>query len=158
MNIVLISLDTCSAKHLSCYGYHRPTSPFLDSLARRGTRFAQMIAPSVPTTPAYTSIFTGTTGYTNRIVTHGRENIMLDGRFGFFPNVLRDAKGYATALVSNLSRIKPWFGRAADDILLASGARLIQNIAGGEVGHKALRWIRQRADEPFFCFLLQFIL
>ena len=153
MNIVLISLDTCSAKHLSGYGYGRPTSPFLDELAARGTRFAQMIAPSVPTTPAYTSIFTGTTGYTNRIVTHGRENITLDPRFGFFPNVLRDTKGYATALVSNLGRIKPWFARAADDVLLAGGLRLIQNVAGGAVGDKALGWIRQHADQPFFCFL-----
>ena len=153
MNIVLVSLDTCSAKHLSCYGYHRPTSPFLDSLAARGAVFSQMIAPSVPTTPAYTSIFTGTTGYTNGIVTHGQENIALDGRFEFFPNVLKRRKGHATAMVSNLSRIKPWFARAADDTVLAGGSRLIQNVAGGEVGSKALGWIAQHRDEPFFCFV-----
>ena len=34
-NIVLIVVDTLRADHLGCYGYHRPTSPFLDSLAAR---------------------------------------------------------------------------------------------------------------------------
>ena len=153
MNIVLISIDTLSAKHLSCHGYHRPTSPFLDSLAARGTHFLQMIAPSVPTTPAYTSIFTGTTGYTNRIVTHSQTNIMLDDRFQFFPNVLREQKGYATALVSNLPRIKPWFENAADDLLIASGARLIQSVTGDDVGQKALGWIEEHQAGPFFIFV-----
>ena len=33
-NVLLVALDTLRADHLGCHGYSRPTSPFLDSLAR----------------------------------------------------------------------------------------------------------------------------
>ena len=39
MNIVFIALDTQRADHLGCYGYSKNTSPFLDSLAKRGVVF-----------------------------------------------------------------------------------------------------------------------
>src|SRR5262245_45000481 len=41
---VVISIDTLRADHLGCYGYPRPTSPFLDSLARRATLFEEAYA------------------------------------------------------------------------------------------------------------------
>ena len=40
-NLLLISLDTLRADHLGCYGYPRPTSPFLDRLASQGVLFEQ---------------------------------------------------------------------------------------------------------------------
>jgi hypothetical protein len=39
-NILLISLDARRADHLSCYGYQRKTSPFMDKMANGGIRFA----------------------------------------------------------------------------------------------------------------------
>lgn len=45
-NIVLISLDTVRADHLSLYGYTRPTTPNLDRLAQQGVLFENAIAPS----------------------------------------------------------------------------------------------------------------
>ena len=33
-NVLLVSIDTLRADHLSCYGYARPTSPVIDRLAR----------------------------------------------------------------------------------------------------------------------------
>jgi arylsulfatase A-like enzyme len=38
-NIILISMDTTRADHLSMYGYERPTSPLLDLFASHGTIF-----------------------------------------------------------------------------------------------------------------------
>ena len=38
-NVVLVSIDTCRADRLSCYGYPRKTTPNLDALAREGCRF-----------------------------------------------------------------------------------------------------------------------
>lgn len=58
-NIVLITIDTLRADHLSGYGYHRATSPFLDSLAARGTLFSNAWASSSWTPPSMASIFTG---------------------------------------------------------------------------------------------------
>lgn len=57
-NVVLITIDTLRADHLSCYGYPRPTSPFIDSLAARGTLFRQASSTSPWTPPALASIFT----------------------------------------------------------------------------------------------------
>lgn len=35
-NVVLVIVDTLAAEHMSCYGYHRKTSPDIDSLAEAG--------------------------------------------------------------------------------------------------------------------------
>jgi len=56
---VLISIDTLRADHLGCYGYPRPTSPFLDQLARRATLFEEAYAPYPSTLVSHMSIFTG---------------------------------------------------------------------------------------------------
>ncbi len=58
-NIILILMDTVRADHLSCYDYHRPTTPFIDSLAARGAMFEDAVAPTSWTLPALASIFTG---------------------------------------------------------------------------------------------------
>jgi arylsulfatase A-like enzyme len=58
-NVLLIVLDTVAADHLSLYGYTRPTSPTLESLARRGARFDRAQATSSWTLPSHASFFTG---------------------------------------------------------------------------------------------------
>ncbi len=56
---ILISIDTLRADHLGCYGYARPTSPFLDSLARRATLFEEAYSQFPSTLVSHMSIFTG---------------------------------------------------------------------------------------------------
>jgi arylsulfatase A-like enzyme len=56
---ILISIDTLRADHLGCYGYRRPTSPFLDSLARRATLFEEAYAQFPSTLVSHMSMFTG---------------------------------------------------------------------------------------------------
>lgn len=58
-NIILITLDTLRADHLSCYGYNRKTSPFIDKIANEGILFNECISPSSWTLPSHASIFTG---------------------------------------------------------------------------------------------------
>ncbi len=58
-NVLLIVLDTVGANHLSLHGYHRPTSPTLDDLARRGIRFDRVQATSSWTLPSHAGFFTG---------------------------------------------------------------------------------------------------
>jgi len=69
-NLFLISVDTLRADHLSSYGYGRPTSPFVDGLARGGIRFANAYAPSSWTVPSMVSMVTG--AYQSRHGTGGR--------------------------------------------------------------------------------------
>jgi len=58
-NVILISLDTLRADHLSCYGHPRETTPALDALAARGVRFAEASTTAPWTLPAHTTMFTG---------------------------------------------------------------------------------------------------
>jgi arylsulfatase A-like enzyme len=59
-NVVLISLDTLRADHLSGYGYPRATSPSLDELMlRTGTVFANATATYPMTHISHLSVFTG---------------------------------------------------------------------------------------------------
>ena len=57
-NILLITLDTVGANHLSLYGYSRPTSPVLERLAGSGIRFDQARATAPWTLPSHATMFT----------------------------------------------------------------------------------------------------
>jgi arylsulfatase len=58
-SVLLITIDTLRADHLSSYGYFRQTSPNLDTFMARGTRFVWAFSPSSCTAPSHASIFTG---------------------------------------------------------------------------------------------------
>ena len=60
VNVLLITLDTLRADHLSCYGSKAVSTPAIDGLASRGVRFAKAIAQVPLTTPSHASILTGT--------------------------------------------------------------------------------------------------
>jgi arylsulfatase A-like enzyme len=59
INIVLITIDTVRADHLSCYGYRRRTSPNLDKLAAESVLYSDAISTSSWTLPSHASLFTG---------------------------------------------------------------------------------------------------
>lgn len=58
-NVILITMDTTRADHLSCYGYERKTSPNLDNFSREGVLFKNAYSASPWTLPSHASIFTG---------------------------------------------------------------------------------------------------
>jgi arylsulfatase A-like enzyme len=58
-NIILITLDTTRADHLSAYGYEKWTSPNFDRLAREGVFFRQAYSTAPWTLPAHASLFAG---------------------------------------------------------------------------------------------------
>jgi arylsulfatase A-like enzyme len=58
-HLILVVFDTLRADRMSIYGYDRPTTPFLDSLAGELVRFASAKAPAPWTLPSHASLFTG---------------------------------------------------------------------------------------------------
>jgi arylsulfatase A-like enzyme len=58
-NIVLITMDTVRADHLSLYGYERDTTPNLLQLSREATTYNRMTATAAFTLPTHASLFTG---------------------------------------------------------------------------------------------------
>lgn len=58
-NVVLVVMDTLRVDRTSAYGYARPTTPALESLAARGTLYEAAYATSSWTWPSTASILTG---------------------------------------------------------------------------------------------------
>lgn len=152
MNIIFIVVDTLRASSLGCYGYPKPTSPFLDSAAQSGARFERCFAPGIPTTPAHTTMFTGLHPITHNIVCHGG-NVDLDRKVPVLPELLQKA-GYTTAAVDNLYGIKNWFARGFEFYINpASRRKLSTLITCEEVNSRAIPWIQQHGSEKFFLFI-----
>jgi len=102
-NILLMVLDCTRADHLSCYGYPRPTTPFLDALAAEGTLFENMSSCAPWTLPSHASLFTG-----EFPTTHGAtdEHRRLGDRLPTLAELLRET-GYVTAAFC----ANPWVSR-----------------------------------------------
>jgi len=71
MRILYIDIDTLRPDHLSCYGYHRDTSPNIDDIAKEGTKFTNCYVSDAPCLPSRASLFTGRFGIHSGIVGHG---------------------------------------------------------------------------------------
>jgi len=70
-HVILVSLDTLRADHLSLYGYERNTSPNLDAWARNwGIVFDQVVAQASTTLPSHASLLTGMSAVSHG-VNHG---------------------------------------------------------------------------------------
>ena len=59
-HVVLISIDTCRADHLGCYGHKSAHTPNLDALADEGVLFEHVIGPAPITLPSHSTMLTGT--------------------------------------------------------------------------------------------------
>ncbi|TAJ24055.1 MAG: hypothetical protein EPO68_02115 [Planctomycetota bacterium] len=116
-NVVLISIDTLRADHLSCYGYARATSPHVDALAAEGALFERAWSTTSWTLPAHLSMLTG-----EHISAHGVcDDRLWDvvGKPGgppalplcgtFLPELLR-AAGYRTGGFYSWKYLEPRFG------------------------------------------------
>jgi arylsulfatase A-like enzyme len=97
-NIILIVMDSVRADRLSCYGWHRRSTPFLDSLAARGAIYEQAISPSFWTLPSLCSLFTGLYPSEHGAVKAGL--VLADDIAPTMAEALREA-GYHTIGLSN---------------------------------------------------------
>lgn len=95
-NILLITVDTLRADHLSAWGYERQTSPTIDRLAAEGVRFDQAAVQWPKTTPSFASMFTSTYAKDNGMVR--KVGVPLSCKFTTLAENLQ-RQGYATAAV-----------------------------------------------------------
>lgn len=152
-NLIVLCIDTLRADHVSAYGYSRMTTPFIDTLAGRGTLFANVHAHSNWTVPATASLLTsrhpsehgaGIEGEVRRLE---KDTRLLQIREGVetLATGLRRA-GFRTGLFS------------ANPILLG---RFQEGFDTAEVGRRnadelttsALRWLDQAPTDRFFLYL-----
>lgn len=91
--VILISIDTLRADHLSAYGYRKAATPHIDSFAQNGTVFTSIDAQIPLTLPSHTVLFTSTYPFENRVEENGER---VPGGLTTLASVLRD-HGYKTA-------------------------------------------------------------
>ena len=93
-NILLFAVDSLRADHMSCYGYPRLTTPYADRLASEGVLFENLYSAYIPTTPAYTTIFTGMDVMRHEMVSLSPKG-PIDSELRVLPELLREAGYYS---------------------------------------------------------------
>lgn len=160
-NVLLITLDTTRADHVGCYGATGGQTPFIDSLAAGGTRFADAVTVVPMTLPAHASILTG-----NYPPTHGvRDNgtYRLPPETKTLATELKSA-GYSTAAFIGAFVLDRRYGLSRgfdvyDDLILAGPKagpdRLNPQRRGDLVADSALRWLDEQrpAGQPFLAWV-----
>ncbi|MHA1229722.1 MAG: sulfatase [Candidatus Helarchaeota archaeon] len=109
-NIILICIDTLSAKHLGCYGWHRETSPNIDEFAKDSILFDSAYANNNATHPSFTTILTGRHPLSHEIIAHQGEK-ELSKKIPNIAEILRQ-HGYKTVAFDNMYR---WFKRGFEE-------------------------------------------
>jgi len=69
-NIVFIMADQMGARHVNCHGSDVPSTPTLDALAARGTRFDRCYATSPVCTPNRAALFSGRSPAVNGMISN----------------------------------------------------------------------------------------
>ena len=153
-NLVLIIVDTLRRDRLGSYGYRRDTSPHLDALARTSVQYDSWFSPSSWTTPATAALMTSLYPTRLQIRTDGSK---LQERFITLPEILR-THGYQTgAVVSNTLVSARWgFDQGFEHFDDSLAAEHKQGITSPRVTEKALAYLNDRDDRPFFLLLHYF--
>jgi arylsulfatase A-like enzyme len=171
-NVVLVTLDTLRADHASAYGYGRPTTPHLDSVAARGALFESAYAVSATTLPAHASIFTSLHPAEHGVAKNGRaldagvttlaehlaragyrtaafvSSFVLDRRFGTARGFAHYDDDFRGADSSIGRRLEHWEGHTLD---------APYDRRAGDTTDRVLAWLRgARGGGPFFLWVHYF--
>jgi choline-sulfatase len=156
MRILYIDIDTLRPDHLSCYGYHRRTSPNIDTLAEEGLLFQNCYNTDAPCLPSRNALWSGRCGFHTGVVGHGgtAADPFIEGPSRGF----RDVYG-ATSWMSALRRIGLYtvtvspFGERHGAWQWYAGFREVYNPGhgGSEIAEEltplALDWIGRNGQE-----------
>jgi len=154
--VILISIDTCRADHLSCYGYYRRTTPNIDAIARQGVLFDNAISPVPLTLPAHSSMLTGTIPSYHGV--HDNDGYKLDRSYLTLAEILAQA-GFTTGAIVSAFVMDSQFGLDQgfesynDKFEEELEGNLIVQRGGGEVSRFAVDWLTGHRKEKFFLFL-----
>jgi len=96
-NLILLGIDSLRSDHMSLYGYDRLTTPHIDKYVAGGAVFERQFSPHIPTTPGYSSMFTGMDCFGTNVVALRHEG-GLRKDLPTLAEVLGD-NGYATTCV-----------------------------------------------------------
>ena len=153
-NIVLMGVDSLLATHMSCYGYHRLTTPHIDRFAQGGTLFERTYSPHIPTTSAYASMLTGMDTFSTQVVAL-RHQGPLRADVKTLAEMLKEA-GYDTSCIGfsgpssrGFDTYLNYAGWGGDETGRSPKAQNLNNVAVPELN----RLVAENDEKPFFLFL-----
>ena len=149
-NIILISIDALRADHLSCYGYHRNTSPNIDRLAGQGVLFKNAFSQATWTLPSHASIFLSQYVWRHK-VDHYKKR--LGNSVATLAEILKD-RNYATAAFTGGAGVSSRYG-------FNRGFEIYRDGAPGNNKHygiasyidKLSGWLESVRNKKFFLFI-----
>ncbi len=159
LNVVVVTLDTLSGRHLSQYGNQRIATPAFGRVAAEGVLFEQATATVPLTLPSHTSMFTGTYPMFHGVRDNGGYYVREESET--LAEVLGGA-GYRTgAFVAAFVVDSRWgldqgFDRYFDDFNFREFERISLDSVqrpGDEVLDAALAWMADVKDERFFSWI-----
>jgi arylsulfatase A-like enzyme len=148
LRVVLISLDTLRADHMSGYGYSRPTTPEIDRrLIDRGVRFRDAMTTMASTGEAHLSLFTGE--FPREQLPNGRLN--QNTRIRTLAELLQ-AGSFATAAFTEDGLISGPFGFWYGFDFFRE-YHVLSEGRGESIFEDGIDYIRKNRDRRFFLFL-----
>ncbi len=156
-SVILVTIDTLRADHLSFAGYPRKTSPNLDAFAKRGISFEWAISPCSYTLPSHASIMTGLDPSFHSVG-------LMNGALGLeykettLAEICRDAGLRTFGVVSNLLLTRNWgldqgFEVYDDALPDQEGSRAFAERKAEHAMDSALEKLAEIKDERFFFWL-----
>jgi hypothetical protein len=153
--VILISVDTLRADHLSCYQAGRRPTPHIDSLAKRGTLFSQVSSPFPLTLPSHAALLTSTYPFTNGVQDNG---VPLKPGAATLATILKGA-GYKTAAFIGSFVLDRRFGLNRGFDVYDGPIDLHNKMTTGPVERKrlgaqtadaAMQWLDRNSSAPLF--------
>jgi arylsulfatase A-like enzyme/Flp pilus assembly protein TadD len=159
-HVLLISIDTCRADYLSCYGYHRPTTPNIDNLSEQSVLFKNVVSAAPITLPSHSSMLTGTIPAYHGV--HNNNDYKLAESNVTLAEILKK-RGFATGAVISAYVLDSQFGldqgfETYNDRFEqpVKNLRYFSERRGAETSRFAVEWLEKHKDKKAFLFLHYF--
>lgn len=152
-NVILISIDTLSAKHLGLYGYSRPTTPNLDQIAKEsGIVFSNAIVQAPWTLPSHTAMLTSRYPYEYNV---WAVQDALPDNAKTIAQAMKE-RGYQTKAFSNGPFVQPEWGFDRGFDSFSGSIRPADWHDSPTIFQSALEWTKVNSKKPFFLFVHSF--
>ncbi|MCP4246462.1 MAG: sulfatase [bacterium] len=152
-NVILITVDTLRADHLSCHGHHRATSPQIDRFAAGASRFTRAMATSPWTIPTHGSLLTGKLPFE-----HGAHTVRVKRPVNNVRRLPLENVTLAEVLAAEGYRTGAF---VANNGYLGAGSQFnqgfetyhVDRVYGDVLNREVFKWLETDPQTPFFLFI-----
>ncbi|MDO8523023.1 MAG: sulfatase [bacterium] len=160
-NIILIGIDTLRADHLGCYGYHRPTSPAIDALAKESVLFENCFSQAPITAPSFMSIMTSRYPTYHGVVSNiggtgrGGRMYVLDQNIPTMAEILKK-EGYVTGAFTDGGNLYGKLGFDRGFEYYSMNLKYEFQMPGIIPKDEIFKWLESNSSKKFYLFFHTF--